>query len=64
MTESALPVSARLVIIGGGIVGCNAAYQLARLGWQDVLVVDKGQLPYNDGSTSHAPGGMHVTNAS
>ena len=29
MTESALPVSARLVIIGGGIVGCNAAYQLA-----------------------------------
>lgn len=64
MTESALPASARLVIIGGGIVGCNAAYQLARLGWQDVLVVDKGHLPYNDGSTSHAPGGMHVTNAS
>jgi len=59
-----LPAAAQLVIIGGGIVGCNAAYQLAQLGWHDVLVVDKGDLPYNDGSTSHAPGGMHVTNAS
>lgn len=64
MTESGLPASARLVIIGGGMVGCNAAYQLARLGWRDVIVVDKGELPYNDGSTSHAPGGMHVTNSS
>ena len=59
-----LPAAARLVIIGGGIVGCNAAYQLAQLGWHDVIVVDKGDLPYNDGSTSHAPGGMHVTNSS
>ncbi len=64
MIQEALPADAQLVIIGGGMVGCNAAYQLARLGWRDVIVVDKGDLPYNDGSTSHAPGGMHVTNTS
>jgi glycine cleavage system aminomethyltransferase T/glycine/D-amino acid oxidase-like deaminating enzyme len=64
MTEINLPASARLVIIGGGMVGCSAAYQLAQLGWHDVIVLDKGDLPYNDGSTSHAPGGMHVTNYS
>jgi dimethylglycine oxidase len=55
---------ARLVIIGGGIVGCSAAYHLTQLGWRDILVLDKGPLPYNDGSTSHAPGGMHLTNSS
>ncbi len=55
---------ARLVIIGAGIVGCSAAYHLTRLGWRDILVLDKGPIPYNDGSTSHAPGGMHLTNSS
>ncbi|MBO9392040.1 FAD-dependent oxidoreductase [Caldilinea sp.] len=64
MAENVLPSSAQLVIIGGGIVGCSAAYHLAQLGWRDVVVLDKGALPYNDGSTSHAPGGMHVTNYS
>lgn len=64
MAENGLPSSAHLVIIGGGIVGCSAAYHLAQLGWRDVVVLDKGALPYNDGSTSHAPGGMHVTNYS
>lgn len=48
----------RLVIIGAGIVGAAAAYHLARLGWNDILVVDKGDIPENDGSTSHAPGGV------
>ena len=48
----------RLVIIGSGIVGCAAAYHLAKLGWRDVLVIDKGELYENDGSTSHAPGGL------
>ncbi|GIV70668.1 FAD-dependent oxidoreductase [Caldilinea sp.] len=64
MAQNTLPSAARLVIIGGGIVGCSAAYHLAQLGWRDVIVLDKGALPYNDGSTSHAPGGMHVTNYS
>ena len=49
---------ARVVVIGGGIVGASCAYHLARLGWRDILVVDKGALFENDGSTSHAPGGV------
>lgn len=55
---------ARLIIIGAGIVGCSAAYHFARLGWRDVLVLDKGPIFTNDGSTSHAPGGMFLTNSS
>ncbi len=55
---------AKLVIIGAGIVGSSAAYHLTKLGWRDILVLDKGDLMINDGSTSHAPGGMHVTNSS
>lgn len=55
---------ARLIIVGAGIVGCSAAYHLARLGWRDVLVLDKGPLFTNDGSSSHAPGGMFLTNPS
>ena len=55
---------ARLVIIGAGIAGCSAAYHLTRLGWRDILVIDKGPLFENDGSTSHAPGSMFLTNPS
>ncbi|MEM7033848.1 MAG: FAD-dependent oxidoreductase [Chloroflexota bacterium] len=49
---------AQVVIIGSGMVGCSAAYHLVQLGWKDVLVIDKGELFENDGSTSHAPGGV------
>lgn len=55
---------ANVVIVGGGIVGCSAAYHLTRLGWRDVVVLDKGPLFDNHGSTFHAPGGMHLTNPS
>ena len=51
-------MKARLVIVGSGIVGCSAAYHLTKLGWRDILVVDKGDPFENDGSTSHAPGGL------
>lgn len=64
MDQGSLPQAAQVVIIGGGIVGSSVAYHLTKLGWRDVLVVDKGDLPHNDGSTSHAPGGMHVVNPS
>lgn len=47
------------LIIGAGIVGCSAAYHFAQLGVKDVLVIDKGELFENDGSTSHAPGGIN-----
>ncbi|MCB0106455.1 MAG: FAD-binding oxidoreductase, partial [Caldilineaceae bacterium] len=49
---------ARVIIMGAGIVGAAAAYHLAQLGWRDILVVDKGDILNNDGSTSHAPGGV------
>lgn len=45
---------ARVVIIGGGITGCSIAYHLTQMGWQDVAVVDKGEL--TSGATFHAAG--------
>lgn len=45
---------ARVVVIGGGIAGCSVAYHLARHGWTDVLLLDKGEL--TSGSTHHAAG--------
>ncbi len=48
------PTAARAVIIGGGIIGCSVAYHLARLGWRDVVVLEKGKL--TSGSTFHAAG--------
>jgi dimethylglycine dehydrogenase len=44
----------RVVIIGGGIAGCSLAYHLTRLGWRDVVVLEKGEL--TSGSTWHAAG--------
>lgn len=55
---------ARIVIIGGGIVGCSTAYHLSRLGWRDIVVLDQGPLFHNLGSTSHAPGLMFQHNNS
>ena len=45
---------ARVVIIGGGVAGCSIAYHLARMGWRDVVVLDKGEL--TSGSTFHSAG--------
>ncbi len=55
---------ARVVIIGGGVVGCSTAYHLAKLGWRDIVVLDQGPLFHNLGSTSHAPGLMFQHNNS
>ncbi len=51
-------MQARVVIIGSGIVGSALALHLVRLGWDGIVVVDKGPIVHNDGSTSHAPGGV------
>ena len=59
-----LPGTARLVIIGAGIVGCSVAYHLARRGWRDIVVLDQGPLPHTGGSTSHAPGGLSLISGS
>ena len=49
-----LPRSARAVIIGGGVVGCSVAYHLAKLGWGDVVLLERKQL--TSGTTWHAAG--------
>jgi glycine cleavage system aminomethyltransferase T/glycine/D-amino acid oxidase-like deaminating enzyme len=49
-----VPSSARLVVIGAGIVGNSLVYHLARLGWRDIVQIDKGPLPNPGGSTGHA----------
>ncbi len=51
-----MPSSARVVIIGAGIVGANLADELTARGFDRVTVVDQGPLPMAGGSTSHAPG--------
>ena len=48
------PTQARAVVIGGGIVGCSAAYHLAALGWKDTIIVERHKL--TSGSTHHAAG--------
>jgi glycine cleavage system aminomethyltransferase T/glycine/D-amino acid oxidase-like deaminating enzyme len=48
------PSSARAVVIGCGIVGNSLAYHLSRLGWEDIVLLDKGPLPNPGGSTGHA----------
>jgi glycine cleavage system aminomethyltransferase T/glycine/D-amino acid oxidase-like deaminating enzyme len=48
------PSSARAAVIGCGIVGNSLAYHLARLGWTDLVLLDKGPLPNPGGSTGHA----------
>ena len=52
MTET--PDRASAVIIGAGIVGNSLAYHLARLGWTELVLVDKGPMPNPGGSTGHA----------
>jgi len=51
---AALPDRARVVVIGAGIVGNSMAWHLARLGWRDIVLLDKGTLPNPGGSTGHA----------
>lgn len=52
--EKDLPQYARVVIIGGGIIGCSLAYHLTELGWSDVVVLERKQL--TSGTTWHAAG--------
>jgi glycine cleavage system aminomethyltransferase T/glycine/D-amino acid oxidase-like deaminating enzyme len=49
-----LPSHAQVVIIGGGVIGCSTAYHLAKLGWRDVVILERKQL--TSGTTWHAAG--------
>jgi heterotetrameric sarcosine oxidase gamma subunit len=49
-----IPTQSRVVVIGGGIIGCSVAYHLTKLGWRDVLLLEQGRL--SSGTTWHAAG--------
>lgn len=49
-----LPTRARVVIIGGGVIGASVAYHLTKLGWRDVVILERSQL--TSGTTWHAAG--------
>ncbi len=51
---------ARVVVIGGGVVGTSVLYHLTKAGWKDVLLIERAEL--TSGSTWHAAGGMHTVN--
>ncbi|MCH9682441.1 MAG: FAD-dependent oxidoreductase [Deltaproteobacteria bacterium] len=54
MKAPAIPSHARVVIVGGGIIGCSVAYHLAHMGWKDVVVLERDRL--TSGTTWHAAG--------
>ena len=58
------PGAARVVVIGAGIVGNSLVYHLARLGWTDIVQIEKGPLPNPGGSTGHASNFIFLTDHS
>jgi dimethylglycine dehydrogenase len=50
----------KVVVIGGGVVGCSVLYHLTKFGWTDVVLLERSEL--TSGSTWHAAGGMHTIN--
>src|SRR5476651_473864 len=56
MSQPKLPQRARVVVVGGGIIGCSVAYHLAHMGEKDVVVLERDRL--TSGTTWHAAGLM------
>jgi glycine cleavage system T protein len=52
--EKKLPISTKVVVIGGGVAGCSVAYHLAKYGWKDTVLLERDQL--TSGTTWHAAG--------
>ena len=50
----------QVCVIGGGVVGCSVLYHLTKLGWSDVMLIERSEL--TSGSTWHAAGGFHTLN--
>ncbi|MFV0515572.1 MAG: FAD-dependent oxidoreductase [Jhaorihella sp.] len=55
-----MKTTTRVAVIGGGVVGCSVLYHLAKLGWADVMLLERSDL--TSGSTWHAAGGFHTLN--
>ncbi len=51
---------AKVVVVGGGVVGCSVLFHLARAGWTDALLIERSEL--TSGSSWHAAGGFHTLN--
>ena len=51
----------RVAVIGGGVIGCSVLYHLTKLGWTDIMLIERSEL--TSGSTWHAAGGFHTLNA-
>ena len=49
-----IPESAKVIVIGGGVIGCSIAYHLTKFGWKDVVLLERDQL--TSGTTWHAAG--------
>ena len=56
MNPPVLPKRARVVVVGGGVIGCSVAYHLAHMGWRDVVLLERDRL--TSGTTWHAAGLM------
>ena len=51
---------AKVVVVGGGVVGCSVLFHLAKAGWKDLLLIERSEL--TSGSSWHAAGGFHTLN--
>ncbi|GAA5081350.1 FAD-dependent oxidoreductase [Roseibacterium beibuensis] len=55
-----MKTTTQVCVIGGGVVGCSVLYHLTKLGWSDVMLLERSEL--TSGSTWHAAGGFHTLN--
>ena len=53
-----LPTHAKVVVVGGGVVGCSILFHLAKFGWKDTVLLERDEL--TSGSSWHAAGGIHT----
>ena len=56
-----MKTTTQVCVIGGGVVGCSVLYHLTKLGWTDVMLIERSEL--TSGSTWHAAGGFHTLNS-
>ena len=56
--SSKLPSHARVVVFGGGVVGCSVLFHLAKFGWKEVVLLERNEL--TSGSSWHAAGQIHT----